>query len=149
MIEMYRRFASLGRSDQRLVLETALALALCWAGLRVLGFRTLLRIRDRYTPIAAPSPSDAPARIIDRVRWALTAMAARFPSATCLVQALAGDTLLRRRGIACQLRLGVRPGATSGGSIEAHAWIECDGAVAIGHIENLSTYEPLSLPEAQ
>jgi hypothetical protein len=35
--------------------------------------------------------------------------------------------LLRRRGIASALRIGVRKGQT--GSLEAHAWIECCGQV--------------------
>ena len=148
MIEVYRRFTSLGRSDRLLVFETALAIALFWAGLRVLRFHTLLRIRDRYVPLAVRNPSEDHARIIDRVHWAITAVATRFPSATCLVQALVADALLRRRGIACQLRLGVRSSPTSTPPIEAHAWIECDGEVTIGGVDS-STYEPLTVPEPQ
>jgi Transglutaminase-like superfamily len=146
-MELYRRFTSLGRSDRRLVLETAVVMALFWSGLRLLRFRTLLRIRDLYPPPAAHGQSAATARTIDRVHWAITAIAARAPSATCLVQALAADALLRRRGIASQLRLGVRSGGPSSAPIEAHAWIECEGAVAIGDIENLSAYQPLTVPE--
>jgi hypothetical protein len=59
------------------------------------------------------------------------------------VQALAGDVMLRRRGVGCELRIGVRAGGSGAVPIESHAWIECNGAVAIGAIENLSTFQVL------
>ena len=77
------------------------------------------------------------------------AVAARFPSATCLVQALAADAILRRRGLACELRIGVRARDDSTVPIEAHAWVECDGAVAIGAIENLSAFKVLTSQRSQ
>jgi hypothetical protein len=80
---------------------------------------------------------------IGKVRWAITAVAVRFPSATCLVQALAADAILRRRGLAPELHIGVRADANSARRIEAHAWVECNGSVAIGSIESLSDFTPL------
>lgn len=147
---LYRRFARLGRSDRRLIVESAFLMALVWVGLRLLPFRTLRRILDRSAASPAARKTDwADADAIDRVHWAITALAIGFPSATCLVQALAADVLLRRRGVACELRLGVRAGGTNTVPIEAHAWIECDDAVVIGAIENLSAYKLLTPPRSQ
>lgn len=51
--------------------------------------------------------------------------------ATCLEQSLALWWLLGRRGIASELRVGVRK---DGEKFEAHAWVECCG-VALGGAE--------------
>jgi hypothetical protein len=145
VIALYRRFTSLDRSDRRLVLEAASLMALVWTGLRLFQFSTLRRILDRYAGSPAARNDGTPnASAIRPVRWAITAVAARFPAATCLVQALAADAILRRRGLACELRIGVRVRGNSAVPIESHAWLECDGAVAIGAIENLSSFKVLT-----
>jgi hypothetical protein len=119
-------------------------MALVWTGLRVLRFPALRRLLDRYastrTRVRAGEPS---LTTIGNVRWAITAVAARFPSATCLVQALAADAILRRRGLAPELHIGVRAQAHTAIPIEAHAWVECDGSVAIGSIGDLSDFTVL------
>jgi hypothetical protein len=149
VIALYHRFTSLDRSDRRLVLEAASLMALVWTGLRLLRLSTLRRILDHYvgSPIARNIAQPHPA--IGPVRWAITAVAARFPSATCLVQALVADAILRRRGLTCELRIGVRVRGNTAVPFEAHAWVECDGAVAIGAIENLSDYEVLTALRSQ
>jgi hypothetical protein len=45
---------------------------------------------------------------------------------TCLAESLALWWLLRWQGCIAELRIGVRKLA---GTFEAHAWVECDGAV--------------------
>ncbi|HUE89813.1 MAG TPA: lasso peptide biosynthesis B2 protein [Vicinamibacterales bacterium] len=149
MIALYQRFTSLDRSNRRLVLETASLMALVWAGLRLFRFPTLRRALDCYVRSRTtghkvhPQPNPA---TIARVRWAITVVADRFPPATCLVQALTADAILRRRGISCELRIGVRGGGNGSAPIEAHAWIDCDDAVAIGAIEDLSEFRVLAAP---
>jgi hypothetical protein len=144
MTGLYRGFTRLVPSDRRLVLEAASLMACVWTGLSLLRLRTLRRILDRYVQLRSTGNCRQPdARVIDRVHWAITAVAARCPSATCLVQALAGDVMLRSRGLGCELHIGVRAGGSSAVPIESHAWIECNGVVAIGAIENLSTFQVL------
>lgn len=46
--------------------------------------------------------------------------------ANCLERSLILWWLLERRGVACQLRIGVRKQADR---LEAHAWVELDGAI--------------------
>ena len=148
MMSSSRRFMSLGRSDRRLVLETASLMAVVWIGIRLLRFQTLRRLLNQF--VASPSAGNIHQpnlSAIDRVPWAISAVAARWPSATCLVQAIAADVLLRRNGLACELRLGVRVGGHAL-PLEAHAWVECNGAVAIGALEDLSTFELVPAPRS-
>ena len=151
MIALYRTFTSLDRSDRRLVLEAISLMGLVWIGLRLLRFLTLRRILDHY----AGSPTTGDARQSDggaiaQVRWAITGVAARFPvSATCLVQALAGDAILRRKGLPSELYIGVRVRANSAVPFAAHAWVECEGGVAIGGIENLPDFKVLTALRSQ
>lgn len=143
MTTLYRRYRSLAPSDRRLVLEATALIAVVGIGLRLLRYLTLRRILDRCSATRSARHSDP--QIIDRVPWAVTAVSARMRSATCLVQALAGEVMLRRRGVDCVLRIGVR--ADRG--FEAHAWVECQGAVAIGAVDHLATFQPLAAPEPQ
>jgi hypothetical protein len=48
-----------------------------------------------------------------------------MPQATCLTRSLSIHTMLGRRGIVTQLRIGVAKGPA--GNLLAHAWLERDG----------------------
>ena len=56
----------------------------------------------------------------------------------CLPQALAGYEVCARYGRRPVLRVGANRG--SGGPIEAHAWLESDGAVVLGDLPDLSHF---------
>lgn len=113
--------------------------ALAWVrvALPALGFRRvharLARLADGpIDPIAgAPGPArnpvvDATARAVDRA----ARCGPRQPS--CLPRALTLWWLLRRQGIAAELRIGARRVADR---LEAHAWVECDGRVLNDHAD--------------
>ena len=141
MIARYRRFSSLSPSRRRLLLEAASLISFAWIGLRVLRFPTLRRALSRHVGSAARATvGQSHAAAIDQVRWAITTAGSLFPFATCLVQALAADAMFRRRGLACELRVGVRVRRNSAVPFDAHAWVHCDGAVVIGAIENLTDF---------
>jgi hypothetical protein len=145
VIALYLRFKSLDRPARRLVLEAASLMAFAWIGLRLLRYATVRQVLDHYAGSSAAGNAGQPhPNVIGPVRWAITAVAARFPLATCLVQALAADAMLRRRGLGSEVCMGVRVGSKSAVPIEAHAWVECEGAVAIGAIEHLSDFEVLT-----
>jgi hypothetical protein len=55
--------------------------------------------------------------------------------ALCLPRALAAQSMLRRRGIASRLCLGV---ARDGRSLSAHAWVEIGEEIIIGEIDPAS-----------
>jgi Transglutaminase-like superfamily len=114
-----------------IVLEAACGLLITRAGLRVTGFRRWKAAVEWMTPWTAAqnAPVGQPeiefARAI--ARWQAAA-ARHLPVKTnCLDRSLTLCWLLRRRGIAAELRMG---GRKENGRFEAHAWVEV-GAVAL------------------
>jgi len=148
LIALCRRFTSLDRSDRRRVLEAASLMALVWTGLRVLRFPTLRRLLHRYARSSTTSTTGNAGRPHSSatypVQWAITTVAARLPWATCLVQALAADAILRRRGLTSELRIGVRVPRNHDVPFKAHAWVECGGTVVTGAIDELADFKVLT-----
>jgi hypothetical protein len=67
---------------------------------------------------------------VDWVSWAVErAGAKRWINAVCLSRALAAQAMLRRRGIASRLCLGV---AHKGNTLIAHAWVEFGSQIVVG-----------------
>jgi hypothetical protein len=56
------------------------------------------------------------------------------------------ERMLIRHGYSPTLKIGVRPGALlpDAARLDAHAWIECDGRVVFGKVEQLDEYAVLS-----
>lgn len=65
-----------------------------------------------------------------------------IPSATCLTQALATQTILRLRGQESSLRLGVDKDQTD--KLIAHAWLEVDDKIIIGGLTDIKRYSVLT-----
>jgi hypothetical protein len=135
-----------------LLVEAAALMLAVHAGLRVLRFIALQRRLDRWaargarsggaaSPHAGTQPGSEIAEI-ERVRWAVNAMGRRIPRTMCLCEALTGYGMLRRRGYDAALRIGVRHGTVI--ALDAHAWVECDGAVVLGVMPALAEYAVLA-----
>lgn len=97
------------------------ALCFAWLALRAGGFawtlKTARSIAERRPPTAAGAAE------VRGVAGRVAVVAAFFPGrALCLEQSLALYWLLRRRGVAARLRVGVHPAPFA-----AHAWIEYEG----------------------
>jgi hypothetical protein len=144
MIRSCRRFLALSGPRRRLVCEAAALTAFILFFQRRVRFLTLRRLlRGVAAPAAAPSGAST-AAVVEGVGSAVAAVAARVPAATCLVQALVADAMLRRRGVECQVRFGARPAA--GGalpSIEGHAWVECASGAVVGSLHHHPPFEVL------
>jgi hypothetical protein len=54
--------------------------------------------------------------------------------------------MLGRRGISSNLRLGVRHDGESLNPFTAHAWVECQGLVVMGAVDDLGDYHVLPVP---
>ena len=129
-----RRFNALPRPAKAILLRAALLFPLITVSLRLRGFRATQRWLQSCLgkPAVAPLSADAASAQIQMVsRMVLAAARHSFFAATCLERSLALWWLLERRGIASQLRIGVRK---TGDKFEAHAWVEHEG-VAIGEPE--------------
>jgi hypothetical protein len=102
----------------------------------------LARLVVRFVPPARVFAwaNRAPRRIhrfardeVSWVSWAVENLAARpWMNALCLPRALAAHAMLRRRGIASRLCLGV---AREGGALAAHAWVEIGNDKIVGGAE--------------
>ena len=97
----------------------------------LLGYTNQFQSGSQDEVVARPLSESECCRITTRMVNA----AARnvWRRATCLEKSLAIWSLLRRRGVASQLRIGAR---NISGKFEAHAWVENEG-VAINEPENL------------
>jgi hypothetical protein len=106
--------------------------------LRTLTWRRAVQLLDGPLPVRR-SPARGPAEVAAAV---LEASRLLPGTSSCLAQALAARTLLRRQGLPCEIRIGVN--RTSHGGIEAHAWIESEGQVILGVAE--PKYAPFPRP---
>ena len=117
------RFRALSAAQQRTLLAAWWWLPLFWLSLRVLG---LSRFREWLQRTAA-SPAGGILTIpdIQAVGESVNIAARHTPfPATCLTRSLLLNWMLQRRGVRSDLRIGVR---LAGGTLYAHAWVECDG----------------------
>lgn len=127
---------------ERLLLVRAVCLLVAIRlGLGLLPFRTVRRWLTK--PVEGNAPRvGAPQGSIDRIVWAVVVASNYVPGTrTCLPRALAAQTLLTRHGYEACLRIGVVKGTA--GEFKAHAWVENQGIIVIGDLDNLSHYSPL------
>lgn len=147
------KFLALGPADRSLLLATFGWLALFRAMILVFPFKKILGMTGlapgespRGTEASGPNPAWGAQSL--RVGWAIrTASAHTAWKSACLVQALAGMHMLRRRGIPSTLHLGVARNASirnshdgadgrevraDGRGIAAHAWLRCGDLIVTG-----------------
>jgi hypothetical protein len=115
--------------DRRLLLQLTVLLPLIGLALKVLGYRrthdALGRAVPRRTSDPGCAPDESPAETARRIARLVSIAARHGPyRASCLRQSLALWWLLRRRGVAADLRIGVR---REQNQLQAHAWVEHDG----------------------
>lgn len=127
----WARWRALPAADRSLLLHFAATLPLCTLSLRLLSLRRTLNLLTTFTRHRVPSPALAESpQTVEALRHAaqmLTLAASALPvHTTCLHRSVTLWWYCHRRGIACDLRLGVRP---TGAAFQAHAWVEYRGAV--------------------
>jgi hypothetical protein len=127
MWERLRRFSALEAGARGIFLRAALLLPLISLSLRMRGFgatqgtlQKFLPSLDQQTTTSGGPNVDLIARM---VRAAVHHGVVGHP--TCLEESLALWWLLGRRGIASQLRIGIKKQSPK---FEAHAWVELGGA---------------------
>lgn len=123
MWERLRRFSALERPARGILLRAAALLPLISASLSLRGFRKTQAFLQKFLPsFNETQDSSAAAELTVRMVRAVARHSVGHP--TCLEESLTLWWLLRRQGIACELRIGVRK---QGEKFEAHAWVERDG----------------------
>jgi hypothetical protein len=123
---LLRRFLQLDAADKRLLLGAAGWLAVARVWLLVLPFRELA---DRLGTRAASVEADP--EWLDRIGRAVGAAAAHVPwRSDCFPQSIAAHQLLKRRGYASTIHLGVE--RVGEGELRGHAWVTCGPVVVTG-----------------
>lgn len=74
-----------------------------------------------------------------QVAWAVGVAADYLPGQyKCLPRAYAAHVLLARHGHRSEVRVGVA--RDERGKVEAHAWVDCEGATVVGQVENMQRF---------
>lgn len=120
--------------------ECVLALVLGWVFIFLFPIRLTARLMEKHHSAA---PQNAAAiRRAQQVCTRLRRVAHKLPWRTsCLVQAMAGHLLLRRRGIPTRIRIGVRK---ADGKLAAHAWLITDEHTMLLGAEGAEAFTPLT-----
>lgn len=126
---LLRSLRALEAGEQWALVPATLQMVVARAALRAFPLRKVLERVD--LPIQCVS-DHAPlnVRTLRRIRAIERVGHGLFPKSPCLTQAIVVQRLLRKKGYASDLRIGVRKG--HGQPLEAHAWVEYRGAVVIG-----------------
>ena len=118
-----------------LATEALIGLVLARLALPRMTPEAVLRLNAAVASKAARMPrssgADFEEKVCGHIGFVIPRLALRLPwRADCLVQALAGQRMLLRRGIAGRISVGTTK--HSDGTFEAHAWLARDGAVILG-----------------
>jgi len=138
-----RKLLRLPPRERRDVVTSALLLQGVRLALALLPFGAVRALLIRLGGAGrAARPSDAVP--VEQLARTVRMAAAGLPvSTSCLVRALAGEVILRRRGYPARLCIGVAHPA--GADWQAHAWLENDGHVVLG-AEGAERFTPLRSP---
>lgn len=150
-VSRVRAFLGLPRDQQLRLLLAAALLPVVGPATRLLGVRRVHRVladselredagADRtIDPIerSGAAPADLPDSV-HAVRRAVRTADRRLPgSRRCLARSLVAVALLERAGHEPVHRIGVR---SDGDGIAAHSWVEVEGAVVVGALEDLDGF---------
>lgn len=123
-----QRLRRLSVADVLLLVQAVYALPLAAVALRRHGLGT---VRERLARLWTPAPGVATTvdhRQAAKVAWLVHVAAAYGPyRANCLQRSVVLGWFLERRGLAHDLRIGVR--RDPAGGLAFHAWVEHDGRV--------------------
>lgn len=140
MIKQFRKLFQLSPGE-RVILGQAWGLFfLVELGLRILTFKRLLALCRRASLTRREGSARGLSPSVPRLVWLVEVAGRHTPiKATCLKKTLVLSWILGRRGIPTELRIGV---ARHDGVFSAHAWLEREEQVILGHQE-AERYEPL------
>jgi Transglutaminase-like superfamily len=135
-----RNFLRLSAGDRQLLFNAVFLLAMVRIGLNLLPFSALLKLLKRLNQ-ASDKSNNTQQVSVSQITWAVNAVSRYIPGVKCLARALTTEVLMNRYGYSPELRIGVAK--TEAGKLEAHAWIEYQGKVAIGNLPDLPRFIPL------
>ena len=140
----WRKLWLLPRPERRLLVQAALLLPVVAALVRFVGLRRCMSTLARLAPDACVGTGAFAEQTVSGVARMVRAAALHGPyRANCLKQSVTLWWLLRRRGVASDLRIGTRKGAQG---LEAHAWVEVCGRALNESPDLYTRYQPFDQP---
>lgn len=131
-----RRFLRRGGRDRGLCYEAFVELTRAKILIHTLPFRRLAPGFGRAQGLTPDTIAPAERAVASKVSWAVQAVARHAPLGfVCLPQAIAAQRMLRRRGVASTLYLGVALGRNEPAALTAHAWLRAGDKIVTGEIE--------------
>ena len=128
----------LNPGDRWLLLRAFVAVASAWVTVRLLPPSVVLqKVSEDVALLFCGRTQTA-----ERIGWAIAVAARYIPGSKCLVQAIAGRTLLARYGFAGTIHIGVAKDSRNW--LSAHAWVDVEGQTVIGG--DAAVYTPLIGP---
>jgi hypothetical protein len=135
------RCRQLRRACRPLIFEAFALVALLRCALSCASYAKVRHALDRWRLLRRPSAIVQVHQSADEIASAVIAVSRCLPwLTTCLVDALAVELMLRRRGFEPVLRFGIRGRAPDRPLLEAHAWVECAGSIVVGDLAEFSEY---------
>jgi len=127
LISDLRKFSARSWQERTLFFEAFVLLGLMRAAILLFPFRTIAKMMGLTQVNTSSFVCEEMAARPTAVGWAIQAAAARTHwESACLAQALAGMSMLSRRGVSATIYLGVGKGENDAETISAHAWL-CSG----------------------
>lgn len=145
MIAGLRTFSRLPRPKQRLVGSAYVLLLITEAllSLPLVSIPTVQRVSQGLSRLMLSVPKSTADP--EEIAWAINVLSPYLPaSVTCLRRAIVAHAMLHRHGYPAELRIGVMK---SDATLAAHAWVEYEGRIVIGNLDDLSQYMPLPTDE--
>lgn len=131
-----RKFFARSRGDRHLLFEALGELVRAKLMVHTIPFRHLARTLGRTPAETSPTISAGDRAVAVKISWAVQAAARYVPLGfVCLPQAIAAQRMLRRRGLASTLYLGVAPDPKKAEAITAHAWLRIGDKIVTGERE--------------
>jgi len=125
------KFIEKPATDQLLYLETTFWLGVSRLAILILPFRWIAPFLGQHMASSDENDKDGDRKTEVSVSRAILTMSRHLPwESKCLVQAISGKMMLRRRQIPSTLYLGVAK--KEDGDLNAHAWIRCGDRILTG-----------------
>jgi hypothetical protein len=121
------------RFEKMLLLEAFFLLGLARVLVLTIPFRWLARTVGQHMQESAPEAAAADLQLAGLIGQAVRSAAGNTPwESVCLPQAIAGQWMLKQRGIAATLYLGVAKADDKPEQLAAHAWLRCGDQILTG-----------------
>lgn len=129
-------------SHRQMVLEAFLYLGLARLAILIIPFRTIAPYLGQLGASTPESTEPLSQNTARQVSWAVSTASRHTPwQSRCLAQAIAAKMMLRRRGLASTLYLGLKKAGEK--SLDAHAWLRYGDIILTGG-ESLDMFTVIS-----